>query len=163
VWMVQPAVAGEQFERTASLLLFRLDGRTCAIATSCVVEVLAAVAVRPLPGQPGYIAGVIDVRGEIVPVLDLRVRFGGTARPMELSDRFIIVRARGRLLVLWVDDVEALTPSDGLPWSAAEGLVTGDSSLAGVTSTVDGPASIHDIDAFVEQCEADAVYASAGA
>jgi hypothetical protein len=41
--------------------------------------------------------------------------------------------------------------------------VTGDSSLAGVTSTVDGPASIHDIDAFVEQCEADAVYASAGA
>lgn len=40
---------------------------------TAVTEVLAAVSVRPLPHQPGYVAGVIDLRGTIVPVLDLRL------------------------------------------------------------------------------------------
>ena len=44
------------------MLFFRLDGRRCAIAAPAVVEILAAVATSPLPGQPGYIAGVIDLR-----------------------------------------------------------------------------------------------------
>jgi len=65
----------------AEFVQFRLDGRPCALAAAAVTEVLAAVSVRPLPHQPGYVAGVIDLRGTIVPVLDLRVRFGGTSRP----------------------------------------------------------------------------------
>lgn len=157
-----PAVAGrEQRDDAASLLLFRLDGARCAIAASAVVEILAAVATRPLPHQPDYIAGVIDRRGAIVPVLDLRVRFGRPGRPMELADQLIVVRARRRFLALWVDAVDAFVASDETGWSTAGGLVVGDRSLAGVASTPAGLAAIHDVDAFVEQCEADAVFAGA--
>src|SRR5476651_52581 len=108
------------------LVLFRLDGRRCAIASREVVEILAAVATSPLPGQPDYIAGVIDLRGAIVPVLDLRVRFGLPARPMELSDQLIVTRARDRLLALWVDEVEAFVPAGTADWSGTVGLVVGD-------------------------------------
>jgi purine-binding chemotaxis protein CheW len=140
------------------IVLFRLDGRRCAIAASAVVEILAAVATSPLPGQPGYIAGVIDLRGTIVPVLDLRVRFGLPGRLMEPSDQFIVTRARERLLALWIDEVEAFAACDAAAWGTAGGLVTGDRSLAGVTSLADGLATIHDVEAFVAQCEADAVF-----
>ena len=146
----------------ASVVVFTLAGRRHAIAAPAVVEILAAVATDPLPRQPDYIAGVIDLRGTIVPVLDLRVRFGLPARPMELTDHLIVVRAGDRLLALWVDEVAAFGPCDDAGWSAAGGLVVGDRSLAGVAATVDGLATIHDVAAFVAQCEADAVFEAAG-
>ena len=152
-----------RFHATMSgrVVLFRVDGRRCAIAAPAVVEILAAVATSPLPGGPAYIAGVIDLRGSIVPVLDVRVRFGLPARPMELTDHFIVTRARERVVALWIDEVEAFATCDGAAWSAVGGLVAGERSLAGVTSTADGIATIHDVDAFIAQCEDDAVFASA--
>ena len=159
----QPAVAGPSHGSQAvrNLVLFRLDGRRCAVADFSVVEILAAVATRPLPRQPEYIAGVFDLRGTIVPVLDLRVRFGLPPRLMELSDHLIVVRAAGRLLALWVDAVEGFSPCAAGDWSNAGGLVVGDRSLAGVATLPDGLATIHDVDAFVAQCEADAVFEGA--
>jgi purine-binding chemotaxis protein CheW len=155
-----PADAGlvRGLQPPSSIALCRLAGQPCAVDASAVVEILAAVAVTPLPRQPAYIAGVVDLRGTIVPVLDLRVRFGMPARPMELSDRFIVIRAAGRLLMLWVDEVEAFAPVDPTTWSSAGGLVTGDRSLAGVVSSSTGVTTIYDVDAFVAQCEADAVF-----
>jgi purine-binding chemotaxis protein CheW len=158
---VLPVAGLEQRASAASLLLFRLDEMRCAIAASAVVEILAAVASRPLPHQPAYIAGVIDVRGTVVPVLDLRVRFGRPGRLTELTDQLIVIRARGRLLALWIDEVEAFVASGATASSPAGGLIAGDRSLTGVASTEDGLVTIHDVDAFVEQCEADAVFADA--
>jgi purine-binding chemotaxis protein CheW len=126
-----------------------------------VVEILAAVATSPLPRQPAYIAGVIDVRGTVMPVLDLRARFGSPSRPMELTDQMIVVLARRRLLALWIDEVEAFADGEELAWTTAGGLIAGDRSLAGVATTAGGLATIHDLDAFVEQCEADAVFEAA--
>jgi purine-binding chemotaxis protein CheW len=143
-------------------VLFRVDSRRCALDARSVEEILAAVAVRPLPGQPRYVAGVIDLRGTIVPVLDLRVRFGGTARPMELDDRLIVTHAHGRRLAIWVDAVDDFIPA-GSAFVPAGGLVTGDVSLAGVASTPDGLTTIHNVAAFVAQCEADAVFATVSA
>lgn len=159
-----PAVADPARRPSAPvrLTLFRLDGRRCAVDASAVAEVLAAVATSPLPRQPSYIAGVIDLRGTIVPVLDLRVRFGSASRPLELTDQFIVVRATGRTLALWVDEVEEFAWSDPAGWTGRGGLIAGDRSLAGVAALSGGLATIHDVGAFVAQCEADAVFEAAG-
>jgi purine-binding chemotaxis protein CheW len=146
----------------ANAILFRIDSRRCALDARSVEEVLPAVTVRPLPGQPPYVAGVIDLRGTIIPVLDLRVRFGGTARPMELDDRLIVASARGRTLAIWVDAVDDFIPA-GAAFAPAGGLLTGDVSLAGVASTPDGLTTIHNLGAFVAQCESDAVFAAVSA
>ena len=153
---VPAAAAGHSF------LVFQLAGQRCAIAAAAVVEIVAAVATSPLARQPDYIAGVIDLRGTIVPVLDLRIRFGYPSRPMELADQLIVTRAADRLLALWVDEVEAFAPFDGAAWTRAGGLVVGDRSLAGVAEMSGGLAAIHDVEAFVAQCEADAVFEAAG-
>jgi purine-binding chemotaxis protein CheW len=159
-----PAVADPARRPSAPvrLILFRLDGRRCAVAASAVAEILAAVATSPLPRQPAYIAGVIDLRGEIVPVLDLRVRFGLASRLMELTDQLIVVRAAGRALALWVDEVEEFAWSDPAGWSTPGGLIAGERSLAGVAALSGGLATIHDTAAFIAQCEADAVFEVAG-
>jgi purine-binding chemotaxis protein CheW len=160
---VSPAVAGSgQDALAASLLVFRHDGQYCAIAAAVVSEILAAVAVRPLPRQPDYIAGVIDLRGTIVPVLDLRVRFGRPGRLPELTDQFVVIRAQRRFLALWVDEVVAFAAAGATAWSTAGGLIAGDRSLAGVAATAGGLATIHDVDAFVAQCENDAVFPDDG-
>jgi purine-binding chemotaxis protein CheW len=156
--LASPAVAGP-----AHLISFSLDGRPCAIDAAAVIEILAAVAIRPLPGQPAYVAGVIDLRGTIVPVVDLHVRFGSRPRPLELSDRFIVVHAGDRIVTLWVDEVADLIDAAELIVSPSSGLMAGDRSLAGIATSPAGVLTIHDVAAFVEQCEADAVFAAVGA
>lgn len=144
-----------------SLLVFRLDGRRHSLDARAVVEVLPALTVCPLPGQPHYVAGAIDLRGTIVPVVDLRARFARPSRSMELSDRLVVARSRGRLVALWVDEVEELTAGGDAAWAPAGGLVAGERTLTGVVATAGGLATIHDLDAFVAECEADAVYEAA--
>jgi purine-binding chemotaxis protein CheW len=140
------------------VLVFLLDGRRHGVDAGAVAEVLPALAVSPFPGQPAYVAGAIDLRGTIVPVVDLRARFGRPARPMELSDRIVVARARGRLVGLWVDGVEDIEPFDEAAWAPAGGLMTGDRTFAGVVATAGGLTAIHDLPAFVAECEADAAY-----
>jgi purine-binding chemotaxis protein CheW len=139
------------------ILVFRIDEVRCGLAASGVREVLPALAVRPLPGQAPFIAGTIDVRGTPVPVIDLRVRFGRPARAMRLSDRLIVAQAHARPLALWVDDVEDFIATPPGEWIVSGGLVAGDRSLVGVGSTAAGLTAIHDLEAFVSECESDAL------
>jgi chemotaxis signal transduction protein len=155
-------LAGTDASRAAAApsnddLIFRLDELRCALDASAVLEVLPALAVRPLPGQPPFVAGTIDVRGTIVPVLDLRVRFGRPRRTMQLSDRLILARAHDRTLAVWVDTVEGLAPRDPETLTATGGMLIGDRSLVGVATTADGRCSIHDLDGFITACESDAL------
>lgn len=148
---------------SADHLVFRIDELLCGMDGTAVVEILPALAVQPLPGQPPFVAGAIDLRGTTVPVLDLRVRFGRPPRPMELSDKLIVARAHGRTIALWVDGVEGLVPRDGVRWTPVGGLVVGDRSLVGVATTADGLYAIHDLEAFLTDCESEALAAAVAA
>jgi purine-binding chemotaxis protein CheW len=158
-----PFALSEQRADAAGLLLFRVDGQRCAIAAPAVVEILSAVATSVLPRQPSYIAGMIDVRGAVMPVLDLRVRLGRPARRVELADQFVVVRARQRLLALWIDEVETFAAGDAVALSSAASLIVSDRSLAGVAPLAGGLAAIYDLDVFVAECEADAVFETGAA
>src|SRR5678816_4221005 len=87
------------------LLLFTIDSTRYAVASADVTEIVRAVAVTPLPGAPRAVAGVIDVRGSLVPVFDLRHRFGLPARDVEPEHHFILVRTPTRTAALHVDHV----------------------------------------------------------
>lgn len=145
-----------------TVLIFRVGEMCCAVSAEPIVEVVRAVAVRPVPGQPPFIAGAIDFHGAAVPLLDLHVRFGGRARQPALSDRFIVARVRDRVVALWVDQVDDLA-SGARDLTPGGGLLVGDRSLAGVASTAAGLVMIHDLDGFISECEADAFATAAGA
>lgn len=73
-------------------LLFDLDGDRYALAATQIVEVLALVPAKAIPGAPAWIAGVIERRGALVPVIDVpQLALGRDARRLR-STRLVLVR-----------------------------------------------------------------------
>ncbi len=84
-------------------LIVEVGGHRYGLAVADVREIVRAVPPVPLPGTPEVVEGVINLRGRVVPVLDLRRRFRLPARPPEYTDHLVIARAADRLVALRVD------------------------------------------------------------
>ena len=138
-------------------LLFELSGQRFALPLTAASEVVRAVAVRKLPAIPSIVLGIIDVRGEIVPVLDVRVRFGFPHKPVEPEDQFLIGQAGRRRIALQVDRALGLAPLSMLTLARASNLPASISRLAGVAATSEGLVLIHDLETFLTQAENDAL------
>jgi len=135
------------------ILTFETAGQRFAVRAEEVREVIRAAAVTPLPGAPEVVDGVIDLRGEIVPVLDLRGRLGLQRRPVSPSDRFIVTTVAGRTVILRVDEVGSLV---GVPGSGAMPLPEvwrRDERVAGVVQLDDGLTLIYDVLRFLSPAE----------
>lgn len=91
--------------RTGQIVIFTLDEQRYGIPLEVVERVVRIVEITPLPAGPDYIHGVINIQGEIIPVLDLRKRFGLPERPVELSDQLLILRCANRGIALMADAV----------------------------------------------------------
>lgn len=85
------------------ILVFELAGHRFGLPGSTVRELLRAVFIHPLPRSPKTVEGVINVRGEVVPVFDLRQALGLPYKPVEPGDHFVVVWAGARLAALRVD------------------------------------------------------------
>jgi purine-binding chemotaxis protein CheW len=141
-------------------LLFEVSGGRFAIPMCDVIEVVRAVAIRTLPAAPAITLGIIDVRGEIVPVLDVRVRFGTPTKALELSDQFIIAQAGPRRVALHVDVALGLEKLTVLAVEDAGNLPSALQHVSGVAATAQGLVLIHDLQAFLTQAEAQALDAA---
>lgn len=139
------------------ILVVELDGGRYALRIEEVDEVVRAVAVTPLPGVPPVVEGVIDVRGEVLPVLGLRRRFGLPLRAPALGDRFVLARAGGRRVALRVDEVEEVREIDESELEPAEGVWTAGGRIAGVVRLESGMVLFAEMDSFLTQVEAEAL------
>src|SRR4051812_38906239 len=139
---------------SAQFLAFTIANQRFAIRTDDVVEIIRAVRLARLPKAPPVIEGVMDLRGKVIPVLDVRTRFRLPPKALEPSDHFIIARAKARVIGIRVDralDVLMLSESD----VAAIGTVAPTSEyVAGVARLVDGLVLIHDLATFLSEAEA---------
>lgn len=142
---------------TMTVLVVHLAGGRYAVRADDVREVVRAVAVTPLPGLPPVVEGVIDYRGEIVPVVSLRSRFRLPARPPELGDRMVIADGAGRRVALRVDEVETVEGLEPAAVSEAEGLWAAGQRVAGVVRLGEGLVLIAEMGAFLSETEAAAV------
>lgn len=94
-------------------LTFRLDGLDYGIPITQVQEIRGWTRVTPLPNSPGYIKGVLNLRGTIVPIIDLRLRFNLSEGTYDACTVIVVVNVGGRLAGLVVDavsDVISLAP-----------------------------------------------------
>jgi purine-binding chemotaxis protein CheW len=90
------------------LLVFALDEQRFALPLEVVDRVVRAVEIVPLPGAPLMVSGVINVHGEILPVINLRVRCGLPDREIDLDDQFIIAHTPSRTVALHVDSTQVI-------------------------------------------------------
>ena len=84
---------------------FHLDKEVYGIDVMQVQEVLRYSEIAPVPGSPDYVLGIINLRGNVVTVIDTRMRFG--IEPMEVTDssRIVIIEAGGQVVGILVDSV----------------------------------------------------------
>lgn len=127
------------------VLVFSVRGEPCALPVADVREILRAVAVTRLPHAPAVVEGIVDVRGEIVPVLDIRERFGLPRSDIHPEEHFILARAGGRPVLLRAD--RALEVRD-VEVDPLTGFAEGE-HLAGVARLPDSLAVIYDLETFL--------------
>lgn len=92
-------------ENSVQVLLFIIENITCALRLPEVVKVIHAVEVTRLPYAPEIVVGIVNLHGNVVPVVDFRTRFGLKTRRMELSDRLIIAQAKKRMVAILANSV----------------------------------------------------------
>jgi purine-binding chemotaxis protein CheW len=84
-----PAAAGQKGFTAGKYLSFQLSKEEYGIAILKVREIIGMVDVTPLPRTPDFVRGVINLRGRIIPVMDLRRKFG--MAPAEFTNETCVV------------------------------------------------------------------------
>jgi purine-binding chemotaxis protein CheW len=88
------------------LVTFELFGEVFALPILDVREIIRPTAITPVPQAPGFVEGVINLRGQIIPVVDLRKRFGMSAENSTDDTRIVVVElGNGIVIGLIVDAV----------------------------------------------------------
>ncbi|NOX92046.1 MAG: purine-binding chemotaxis protein CheW [Gammaproteobacteria bacterium] len=94
---------------------FRLENEKYGINVMQVQEVLRITEIAPVPGAPGYVLGIINLRGNVVTVIDTRSRFGLAPVETDDSSRVVIIESEEQVVGILVDSVAEVVdilPSD---------------------------------------------------
>ncbi len=131
------------------IVVFSLANRRHGVSLSAVQRIVRAVEVTPLPKAPEIVAGIINVQGAVMPVIDMRRRFGLAEREIGLGDQIVVAQARRRAVALVVDAVSGVLECSEREIVAARDLVPDLAYVDGVVKLPDGLVLIHDLDAFL--------------
>lgn len=101
----QSADKNQAADQVLQWVTFRLQEETYGINVMQVQEVLRYSEIAPVPGSPDYVLGIINLRGNVVTVIDTRSRFG--LPPAEVTDntRVVIIEAEKQVIGILVDSV----------------------------------------------------------
>ncbi len=150
-------------EILTQIVVFHLDEQRYALYLSAVERIYRAAEISPLPKAPEIVLGVVNVKGRIVPVINVRRRFRLPDRDLRLSDQIVIARTSTRTVALVVDAVSGVTELLGKEIVSPEKIVPRMGYVEGVVKLEDGLVLIHDLDQFLSLDEERALDASLNA
>lgn len=75
------------------VLTLEMQGETFAIDANCVREILDLVPVTEVPNSQPFVNGLVNVRGKVVPLADLRLKFGMATPPATIDTRIVVIDA----------------------------------------------------------------------
>lgn len=119
---------------------FMLDNETYGIDVMQVREVLRAPEISPVPGAPAYVLGIINLRGNVVAIIDTRTRFRLPAREVDDSSRIVILEAGDHVVGFMVDSVREVVELRGSDVESPPDTGSGDSArfITGLCNRKDG-------------------------
>jgi len=103
-------------DESESYVLFDLAGATYALPSRHILQLDMVNAPTPVPHAPAHVDGVVAVRGQVIPAVNLRARFGFERAAYDVRSRLVIIRADGRTVGLIVDSARefANIPPDSI-------------------------------------------------
>jgi purine-binding chemotaxis protein CheW len=141
------------------LVVFELSGESYGVEIGAVNTIIRMQPITHVPRAPEFVKGVINLRGSIVPVIDLRTRFGLAAFEETKASRIVVVETELSLIGMIVD---AVTETLSLPANAIEppsSIVTSADSryLRGVAKADDRLLILLDLERILTASEKDVV------
>jgi len=134
---------------TDQIVVFTLDEQLYALPLPTVIKVIHAVEVRRLPKAPEIIIGIINIKGQIIPVVNIRNRLKLKEHEIEPDDRLIITNTGKRLIALLVDSVTDIRDVSTAQMVSAIDTLPFAKHLKGVAKMEDGMALIYNLDQFL--------------
>ena len=99
-----PAATPDQSGARQTYILFGVAGTTYAVRSQHVLHLEMIEHVTPVPNAPGFVEGVVFSRGQVVPVVNLRARFGFERTALNLRTRLLVMQIEGRRIGLLADE-----------------------------------------------------------
>lgn len=92
-------------DQVLQYVTFRLDDETYGIGVMQIQEVLRYTEIAPVPGAPDYVLGIINLRGNVVTVIDTRRRFGLADAEVTDASRIVVMESANQVMGVLVDSV----------------------------------------------------------
>lgn len=93
-------------------VVFAVADAEYALPVDAVLQMETFAGATPVPGVPPYVAGIVTLRGLVVPVLDLRIRFGLSPAEATLDTRIVVTKFEERTVALRVDKAREVLKLD---------------------------------------------------
>lgn len=146
----------EEGTQARKFLLFNLEGEVYGIDIASVLEIIEMQRITEVPDMPAYVKGVINLRGRVIPVLDLRMRFQMPEREQDDRTCIIIVKIQESSVGFVVDtvaEVQDIQEADIEPppqWRSSSGK---DQYIAGLAKSGDRVRILIDVRKLVTERE----------
>ena len=95
----------KQENELLQLVTFNIGEEEFGIDILKVQEIIRTMAITKVPNSPPHVEGVINLRGKVIPVIDLRSRFNMEYRPHDSQTRIIVLEIHGMIVGFVVDGV----------------------------------------------------------
>lgn len=120
------------------VIVFMVDRQRYALPIEAVQEIQQIVEYTSVSGTAAALVGMIDLRGTVVPLIDLRLLLAMPAAPYRLDTPLVFAHVGGRLVAYLVDEVDDVVDLTGIPLQAPSRLYTISERLIGVARLNNG-------------------------
>ncbi len=150
---------GSENDPIYQLVTFRLEDESYGINVMHVQEVLRVTEIAPVPGAPPYVLGIINLRGNVVTVIDTRSRFGLPPGEIDEASRIVIIESEMQVVGILVDSVAEVVELSGSEIDSAPNVGNEESSkfIQGVATRDNNLLIVVDLNKLLSEEEWDQV------
>jgi len=138
------------------ILIFTLNNHRYSVLLSAAERVLRMVEITPLPNAPDMVLGIINMHGTIIPVFNIRNRFGLPEHEFGIHDQLIIAHTNRRKVALAVESVEGIMELTEKPVSGTE-VLPSTPYINTIVKLSEGITLVIDLDGFLSLHEENAL------
>jgi len=135
--------------KSIQIVVFTIDAQRYALHLHAVERIIRVVEITPLPKAPDIVLGIVNVEGQIIPVVNIRKRFRLPERELNLSDVLIIAQIPRRTVALVADDASGVIEGSGQDITEAKEILPRMEYVKGVVKLKDGLILINDLESFL--------------